>query len=218
MHLLDAWTLLSTPDLARLIGVPIAVLLATVLPGRRVTRAAALVVTAAVAPMAELAAPPLVRAGWVLLWLGIAWQAGAQGHDIGTTASRRRGGFESGAIALPLGVGLVLLLLAAVSRQSLSALDARRASLGAVVVGAGLLHLMMRRHGRRAILAFAAMGLGLELLAASARAADVAGAGAPAGVALLATSLVCALTVRIAGARERWAGSALVSDAHELHD
>lgn len=121
-------------------------------------------------------------------------------------------------MALPLGGALLLLLLAAVSREPLAPLDSRRASLGVLILGVGLLHLMMRRHVRRAVLAFAALGLGLELLSASARAVDVTHAGAPPGAALGATLVAVAIAWRIAGTRERVAGSPLVSDAHELQD
>lgn len=220
MHLLDAWTTLAGNDFARLIGIPAAILIAALLPGRRVAGVAALAVAIAVALCAELAAPWPVRAGWSALWLVVAWQVATEGLEGSHTKRPRRGGFEAGVVALPLGAALALMLLAAVSRQSqtLSLLDARRASLGALVLGAGLLHLMMRRHARRALVAFAALGLGLELLAASARMADVTHAGAPAGGALIATVIAVALVRRIAIARERWAHSPLVSDAHELHD
>ncbi len=218
MHLLDAWTVLSLPDLARLLGPPAAVLLAAIVPGRRVAAAAAFLGAVGVGALDELAAPPVVRAGWVALWLMVAWQSGALGHEPPRAPRVRRAAIESGAVALPLGFGLLLLMLAALSRQSLAPIDARRASLGAVYVGFGLLHLMMRRHVRRALVAFTALGLGLELLAASARGADVLHAGAPAGVALAGALVVVALTRRVAEARERFAGSPLVGDAHGLHD
>lgn len=220
MHLLDAWTALSVADLARLLGIPLAILVAALLPGRRAIGVAALVIAIAVAACAELADGWVVRAAWCGAWLAVAWFAGASGLDAARRRPVRRGGFEAGVVALPLGGALALLLLAAVSRQSLtlSALDVRRASLGVFVLGAGLLHLMMRRHARRATLAFASLGLGLELLATSARRADVTGAGAPAGAALAATLVAVALVARIAGARERFADSPLVSDAHELPD
>lgn len=220
MHLLDAWTVLAGPDLARLIGIPVAIVIAALLPGRRIAGVAALAVAIAVAMCVEMAAPLAVRIGWTALWLLVAWQAGTQGLESTRARSPRRGAIEAGAVALPLGAALALMLLAAVSRQSqtLSDLDARRASLGALVLGAGLLHLMMRRHARRALVAFAALGLGLELLASSARLADVTHAGSPPGAALLGTLVAVALVSRIAVSRENWAGSPLVSDAHELHD
>ena len=218
MHLLDAWTALSVMDLARLLGPPVAVLLAAIVPGRRVAAAAALVCAVGVGALDELAASGLVRAGWVALWLFVAWQSGSLGHEPPRPPGVRRGAIESGAVALPLGFGLLLLLLAALSRQSLPPIDARRASLGAVFVGFGLLHLMLRRHVRRALVAFAALGLGLELLAASARAGDVLHAGAPAGAALAGALVVVVLTRRVAESRERFAGSPFVGDAHGLHD
>lgn len=220
MHLLDAWTALSVADLARLLGIPVAILVAALLPGRRLTGVAALAIAMLVAPCDELSAPLAVRISWVALWLVIAALTVSHGLDTARSPAPRRSGFEASAVALPLGAALALLLLAAVSRQSasLAPLDARRASLGALVLSAGVLHLMMRRHVRRALLAFGALGLGLELLAASARRADVTGAGAPAGAALLGTFVAVALVSRIAGSREQWAGSPLVSDAHELHD
>ena len=218
MHLLDAWTTLAAPELARTLGIPLAVLLALLLPGRQVAGGAALIVALACARLTELAAPWYVRAGWVLLWLVVASQAGGEGHEREAARPARRAGLEAGAVALPLGLVLLALLLAAVSRQSLNPLDARRASLGALTLGVGLLHLMMRRHVRRALVAFAAMGLGLELLTAAARAADVTHQGSPPGVALAASLLAIVLARRIAGARERYAGSPSISDAHELVD
>jgi hypothetical protein len=219
MHLLAAWKALGTLDLLRLLGIPAAVMCAALLPGRNATRAAALAVALATALLIELSAPWYVRAGWPCAWLLVAWQAGAAGDGPGDAqATVRRGAFESGMLALPLGLGLVLLLLAATSRQLLGATDARLASLGALVLGAGLLHLMLRRHVRRALVAFAALGLGLELLAAAVRSADALHAGPPAGGALGGTLVALALTLRIAGSRERYAHSPLVSDAHELHD
>jgi hypothetical protein len=62
------------------------------------------------------------------------------------------------------------------------------------------------------------MGLGLELLTAAARAADVTHRGTPAGAALAATAIAIVLARRIAGARERYAHSPSIADAHELVD
>jgi len=190
-------------------------LVATLLPGRVLARGASLVCAASVLLLDEMAVPWWARAMWVLLWLAIAWQA--ERSDLLPRPPRRRG-FEAGAVALPLGLALLALMLAAVWRQTFQPDDARRASLGALLIGLGLLHLMMRRHVRRASLAIGGLGVGLELLTASARAADVAREGAPAGAALLATALAILIVARIAEGRERYAGSAFVSDAHELQD
>ena len=218
MHLLEAWTTLGPFHLARLLALPGAILVATLLPGRVLARGTALVSALAVGLLDELAVPWWARGAWVVLWLVIAWQAGMpERADLLPSPPRRRG-FEAGAVALPLGIALLALMLAAVWRQTFEADDARRASLGAMLVGLGLLHLMMRRHVRRASLALGALGVGLELLTASGRAADVAHEGAPAGAALLAAALAILIVARIAEGRERYAGSAFVSDAHELQD
>ena len=218
MHLLEAWTTLGPLHLARLLALPGAMLVATLLPGRVLARAAALVGAAAVLLLVEMAVPEWIRGAWVLAWLAIAWQAGLpERPDLPPSPVRRRG-FEAGAVALPLGLALLALMLAAVWRQTFQPEDARRASLGALLIGIGLLHLMMRRHVRRAALAMGSLGVGLELLTASARSADVAHEGAPAGTALLATVLATTIVTRIADGRERYAGSAFVSDAHELQD
>jgi hypothetical protein len=218
MHLLEAWTSLGPFHLARLLALPAAMLVATLLPGRQLARGAALVSAVGVVLLSEMDVPWWVRAAWGALWLAIAWQAGmAERPDLAPGPPRRRA-LEAGAVALPLGIALLALMVAAVWRQSFDPDDARRASLGALLVGLGLLHLMMRRHVRRAALAVGALGVGLELLTAAARATDVAHEGAPAGSALLATALGITIVTRIADGRERYAGSVFVSDAHELQD
>ena len=218
MHLLEAWTTLEPFHLARLLALPGAILVATLLPGRVPARGAALVCAASVLLLDEMAVPWWARATWLVLWLAIAWQAGVPERPDLLPRPPRRRGFEAGAVALPLGLALLALMLAAVWRQTFQPDDARRASLGALLLGLGLMHLMMRRHVRRASLAIGGLGVGLELLTASARAADVAREGAPAGAALLATALAILIVARIAEGRERYAGSAFVSDAHELQD
>jgi hypothetical protein len=193
-------------------------LVATLLPGRQLARGSALVAAFGVLFLNEMAVPWGVRGGWALLWLAIAWQSGLPERADLMPASPHRRALEAGAVALPLGMGMLALMLAAVWRQTFEPDDARRASLGALLVGLGLLHLMMRRHVRRASLAVGALGVGLELLTAAARASDVAHEGAPAGSALLAAALSFTIVTRIAAGRERYAGSVFVSDAHELQD
>lgn len=222
MQFLDAWALLAPADLARLLGVPVALLVAALLPGRGVVRLAAVVVALLVVRSPELGGPWGVALGWALLWGLVAWLGGGASLEPRAGEGRRsrhlRTGFESSVIALPLGGALVVLTLAGLARQQMDPLDARRAAVGALVVGAGVLHLMLRRHVRRATLAFAAIGLGLELLLASARAADPAGEGPPPGAALLGAAMAVALALRVAVSRERYAGSPLVPDAHDLRD
>ena len=218
MHLLEAWTSLGPFHLARLLALPAAMLVATLLPGRQLARGSALVGAAGVLLLGEMAVPWWVRGAWCVLWLAIAWQSGMpERPDLAPGPPHRRA-LEAGAVALPLGLALLALMLAAVWRQAFDPDDARRASLGALLVGLGLLHLMMRRHVRRAALAVGALGVGLELLTAAARATDVAHEGAPAGSALLAAALGITIVTRIADGRERYAGSVFVSDAHELQD
>ncbi len=222
MQFLDAWALLAPADLGRLLGVPLALLVAALLPGRGVLRLAAVAVALLVVRSPELGGPWTVAVGWAALWSIVAWLGGgpslAPVHGPRSRSRHLRTGFESGVIALPMGAALVVLLLAGLARQQMDPLDARRAAVGALIVGAGVLHLMLRRHVRRATLAFAAVGLGLELLLASARAADPAGEGPPPGAALLGSAVAVALSLRLAASRERHAGSPLVPDAHDLRD
>src|SRR5207247_10276300 len=76
MHLLEAWTTLGPFHLARLLALPGAVLVATLLPGRVLARGASLVCAASVLLLDEMAVPWWARATWVLLWLAVASQAG----------------------------------------------------------------------------------------------------------------------------------------------
>ena len=200
------------------LALPAAVLLAAFLPGRRIAGVAAIVACLFTIRSPELAAWPLAL-GWSALF---AWLAAGLLRSPAVAApprpARTGRGFEAGAIALPLGVGLLVGLLAIVSRVGGEAFEARRATLGVLLVGAGVLHLMLRRNAQRAGLAFAALGLGLELLFASARAVDALGEGPPAGAPLVASVMGVALVQRIARARAEYAGSPFVSDAHQLQD
>jgi hypothetical protein len=71
---------------------------------------------------------------------------------------------------------------------------------------------------RRAGVAFGALGLGLQVLESAAREAQVFVIHNPGGAVLLATVLASALAMRVASNREHVAGTAWVSDAHDLHD
>src|SRR6516165_10807630 len=130
MHLLEAWTTLGPFHLARLLALPGAILVASLLPGRVLARGTAIVCALAVGLLDELAVPWWARGTWVVLWLVIAWQAGMpERADLLPSPPRRRG-FEAGAVALPLGIALLSLMLAAVWRQTFEADVARRAARG----------------------------------------------------------------------------------------
>ncbi|OGF17984.1 MAG: hypothetical protein A2W00_02355 [Candidatus Eisenbacteria bacterium RBG_16_71_46] len=217
MHFLDSWTELSPLDLGRLLLPAACVALCILLPGRRVARIAAAGVALSVLLLREIGAWPLIAA-WSAVWALVAWRAGAATSRTGPASTTRVGGVESGAVGLMLGVALLALLVAAVARQNLSPEDGRRASWGLLVMGLGLLHLMLRRHALRALVAFAALGLGLQMLNGVARSAQVPGTLPAEGRVLLATLIVLALVGRVAWARQCAAGSASVSDAHDLHD
>jgi hypothetical protein len=213
---LDAWSLPSL-DLALLL-LPAAVLaVPLVLPGARVVSLASLATAASLAVSPLLGAAPGLRAGWVALWVLIGlrlWRAPASpGGRAAPTA-----GFESAAIGLAVGGGLVAVMVFAVAKQDLPPAVTRRLCVGLVLLGLGLLHLMLRRHALRAAAGFAALALGVQLLDTAARAAQLPDT-APAGAAtLVAAALVAALTFRLGESRRRFAGSPWVSDAHDLHD
>jgi hypothetical protein len=217
VHFVDAWAQLSALDLARLLG-PLAVLgFATFVPGRAASRVAALLVAAVIPFWRELSSPPLMTIGWVALWLLLAVYFGR------VRAARRplaasRGLFESGSVGILLGLSLGLLLVTAVARQDMSHEETRRASLAALLVVIGLLHLMLRRHIRSAMLGFAAFGLGLQMLDGAAQAAQLEPSTSTGAAILLSAWLAVLLASRVADARARYAGTAWVSDAHDLHD
>src|SRR5262245_50507923 len=218
MHCTDAWIELTVLDAVRLLG-PLALLAAvTFLPGRQVARVAALGVAFAIPHLRELAAPAALSLGWVVLWLLLAFLPAEPDETARKPLSRGRGVVESGAVGLLLGLTLGLLLIMAVARQDMSTEETRRASLGVGFLVVGLLHLMLRRHLRRALAGFATLGLGLQVLNGAAQGAQLdPNARTGAGV-LFAAWLAVVLGLLLAGARERHTGSAWVSDAHDLHD
>jgi hypothetical protein len=218
VHFLDAWRELGPADLLRLLAPLLLVIAAILLPGGRVVRWIAIAIAATLPGLRELGAPPLVTAAWSALWLLIAWRGCGTGEAEPAPIVGRRGVFESGTLGLAVGGALLALLIAAVARQDMSPEDSRRASCGVLLLGAGLLHLMLRRHARRATVAFGAMGLGLQILDGAARGAQVQLKLAPAAWPWVGTTLAVLLVLRIASVRERWAGSAWVPDAHDLHD
>jgi hypothetical protein len=125
---------------------------------------------------------------------------------------------ESGAIGVMLGVVLASLLMAAVARQDLLPPASRATSYGVLLLCIGLLHLMLRRDTLRSMVAFATLGLGLQVLERIARGAAIPEDDSLRGMVLLATMIAVTLSARLAWVRERDAGSAWVSDAHDLHD
>jgi len=218
VHFLDAWVELAAFDLVRLLGPLVLLGVSTFLPGRRVARIAALGVAAAIPLLRELGAPPVFAVGWVALWLLIALRPGEPDEAVRRPLARSRGVVESGTVGLLLAVALGLLLIMAVARQDMAPEETRRASCGVSLVVIGLLHLMLRRHIRRAMVGFAALGLGLQILDGAAQGAQLDPENLTGGALLLASWLAVALAMRVAGARERYAGTGWVSDAHDLHD
>jgi hypothetical protein len=218
VHFLDAWLELPPLDLARLLAPLILLTLSAFLPGLRVGRVTAIGV-AATLPLLGLAAPRPVIGAWIGLWLLVGlWRPGEPEESAARPLARTRGSAETHTVGLALGLALGLLLIAALARQDMSAEDTRRASLGAALLSTGILHLMLRRHIRRAMTGFAAMGLGLQVLEGAARAAQVGPVPSGSLALLLATALGVGLALRLASSRERYAGTAWISDAHDLHD
>ena len=219
MHFLDAWLELSPLDLARLLA-PVGLLTASAfLPGLKVGQVTAMGVAATIPLLREMAAPPVMVAAWVLLWLLIGvWRPGDREETARRPLARARGVAETHTVGLALGLAVTLLLIAAVARQDMSPEETRRASLGAALLSTGILHLLLRRHIRRAMTGFAAMGLGLQVLDGAAQGAAIGPPPSSAAALLVATWLGVALALRVAIARERHAGTAWVSDAHDLHD
>lgn len=217
MHFLDSWTELATLDLVRLLA-PAALLVITIfLPGRHIARPAAIGVSIAVIFLPELGSPWLI-AGWAAVWLAIGLLVGRVPANAAITPATRAGGAESLIIGLLVGLGLLALLTAGVARQDLSPEDGRRASWGLLIMGLGLLHLMLRRHALRALVAFGALGLGLQMLEGAARGTQIPSELGPAWVILAGTVGAVALVARVARGRERVAGTAWIGDAHDLHD
>lgn len=206
----------SLSALASLIPVwlPAAFVIAAVfLPGRRVARVAALGVAAAVLIAQVFPFWPLGLM-WTVLWGTIAWAVGLDHSPRGIHA----GGAESGIIALLIGMALLALLIAATLRQNLPAHDASDVAGGLLLLGLGLLHLMLRRNAVRAAIGFASLGMGLQVLLLAARRASLGSLPADPIAVTLATAIAAALAIRIGRARRADLGSALVSDAHDLHD
>jgi len=216
--LFKLWFGLPPHELLRLL-LPAALLtLATVLPGRGVARAASLFVALALPFLRPLDTPAPLTAAWSALWLVVAWQVGLPAPANAPPMRRRPGAVESGAVGLLIGIALLLMMNASLARQDLEPRVGRRVVMALLLIGLGTLHLMLRGHVRRAAIAFASLGLGLQVLDGAARGAELPGSAPARGGVWLATAIAVALVVRLGHARERFAGSPWVSDAHDLHD
>ena len=218
MDLFKLWFGLPPQDLLRLL-LPAALLtLATVLPGRGVARIASLGVALALPFLRPLDTPLPITAAWSALWLVVAWQVGLPAPGNAPSPPRRPGAFESGTVGLLVALALLGLMVASLARQDLEPVVGRRVLMGLLLIGIGVLHLMLRGHVRRAAIAFASLGLGLQVLDGTARGAELAGSAPARGGVWLATAVAVALVLRLGIGRERFAGSPWVSDAHDLHD
>ena len=217
MHFVDAWTSLPPFELLLLLAPGAIAIVAMLLPGRAIARYASVGI-AFMAPMLTELGPPAVRVAWCALWLGVAIVSGIKRDPLPRGEHSRPGAVESGAVGLLLGLVLLVLLSVALGRQDLPPERTRPAALGLLLLVAGVAHLTLRRDALRGAMAFATIGLGLQWLDAAERQVVLEAAGAPAGVILLATALAVALAARVALVRQRDAGSAWVSHAHDLHD
>jgi hypothetical protein len=217
VHHFDFWFGLPPHELLRLLLPAVLLTLATVLPGRGVARIASLGIAFTLPLLRELDTPPPLTAAWSLLWCAVSWQVGLtpSGH---APRRSRPGSVESGTVGLLVGVALLLLMIVSLARQDLDPAVGRRVVMAILLLGLGVLHLVLRRHVRRAAIAFAGLGLGLQVLDGAARGSELEGS-APATPAIwLATAITVALVVKLGRARERFAGGPWVSDAHDLHD
>src|SRR5262249_39370933 len=192
--------------------------LAIVLPGRGAARAVSLGVALTLPFLRPLDTPAPLTAAWSALWLVVAWQVGLPALADAPPPRRRSGAVESRAVGLLVGAALLLVMVASLARPGLQARVGRRVVMALLLIGLGMLHLMLRGHVRRAAIAFAALGIGLQVLDGVARGAELPGSAPARGGVWLATAIAVVLVIRLSYARERFAGSPWVSDAHDLHD
>lgn len=218
MHFLDAWTSLPVLDQLRLLAPAIVMVLAIVLPGRRIAALLALLFAVTIPVSGAIPGGLLLNAGWGLMWLvvaGVLYRAARAGMR---RPAERRGGFESTLAGLMLGLPLLALLAVAIARQNLPLEVTRAATLGCLCLSLGLIHLMVRRHVLRSVLGWGFAGFGLQALQAATAASLPASLAPHPAATLLGTAITLALVLRIGLARAQWAGSAWLSDAHDLHD
>lgn len=217
MHFVDAWRSLPLLELLLRVVPPAIAVVTMLLPGRIVARVASLVM-ALVVPWASDLGPPGLCAAWMALWLGVAVVSGVKRDIAARGETSRPGGMESGAVGLLLGAALLVVMIVALGREDLPAELTRRASLGMVLITAGIAHLMLRRDALRGAMAFATIGLGLQWLDRAVRSDVIESLAIPSGGVLFATAVAVALAARVALVRQRDSGSAWVSHAHDLHD
>jgi hypothetical protein len=217
MRYIESWTGLPPFEVVRLL-LPLGFLVLTILlPGRRTARLGAIGVALAISVTPDLFAESWIGPSWTVLWLLIAVLAGG-GPPREPLPARPGTWFEGGTVGALLVIALLALLLGAVSRQDLSADLARRSGLGVAAVGLGLLHLVLRLNIRRSIVAWGAIGLGIELLSGAADGLLFQEHVVARGSVLLATAIVLALVVRISTTRIHIGAGGRVSEAHDLHD
>jgi hypothetical protein len=218
MRLLNAWAELGTVTAFVVLAVPALLAFAAFAPGRWVAQWTAAALAYAVLHLGGLGLERELRWGWTAVWLFAAWRLGARRPQRPRDSATRRGGFESGTIGLLLAIALLALLTAAVARQDLTPDLARRASFGLLLMVLGMLHLMLRRDALRALLAFGALGLGLQILHGGARDLLLPDDPVYPQAILIATALALAMVDRLTRTRVLATGSPWVSDAHDLHD
>jgi hypothetical protein len=217
VHFVDAWTSLPPLDLLLLLAPAAVAIVAMLLPGRAVARTASIAI-ALTAPALPDLGPAAVRVAWFALWLGVAIISGVKRDPTPRGESSRPGGVESGAIGLLLGAALLVLVIVGLGRQDLSPELTRPTAAGMLLIVAGLAHLMLRRDALRGAFAFATIGLGLQWLDRAVRLVVLEAGELPEGAVWFATAIAVVLAARVAFVRQRDAGSAWVSHAHDLHD
>jgi hypothetical protein len=218
MRFLSAWTEAGTATVVLVLITPVLLAVTPFIPGRQVARLTAALLAAAVLALGIVGLDATLRWGWAALWILVAWRVGRPAPHPRLEPAPRPSGIESGLIGLLLALALGVLLVSAVARQDLDPAEARSTSFGLLLLVVGLLHLMMRRDAMRALLAFATLGLGVQVLQAAARDTLLTGgAGHPESI-LLASGILLAVTDKVIRARQESAGSPWVSDAHDLHD
>jgi hypothetical protein len=218
MRFLSAWTEVGGATLLLALATPTLLAVAAFIPGRRVARLTAAGAALLVLALGVVGLEGWIRAGWALLWALVAWRVGRPHPEREDDPAPRPSGVESGLIGVLLAAALTVLLLSAVARHDLDPLETRSTSFGLILLVVGLLHLMLRRDAMRALLGFATLGLGAQILQLVARDRLLAAPAESPAALLLASAITLALTDRVIRMRQQSAGSTWVSDAHDLHD